>query len=65
MTGDQKRALFSLAFGGIAFPALVYWGFGEYIAGWVFVVLALGGFGSVYAGLTEAAANERMADGGE
>ncbi|RRQ24784.1 hypothetical protein D5687_01115 [Guyparkeria sp. SCN-R1] len=59
----NTRTWTSIALGGIAFPALVYWGFGEYIAGWVFVVLALGGYGAVYAGLTEAQANERMADG--
>ncbi|MCL7743403.1 hypothetical protein LV476_00345 [Guyparkeria hydrothermalis] len=59
----NARTWSAVVFGGIAFPALIYWGFGDYIAWWVFIVLSLGGYSAAYAGLTEAAANERIADG--
>lgn len=60
----DARALMAIIFGGVAFPALAYWLFGDYLAWWFVVIPALGVAGAVYGGLTDQKASERMADGG-
>ncbi len=62
MTGDQKRALFSLAFGGIGFPLVAYWMFGDEIVWWVYLIIGLLGAGGMYQQLTKDAAYHKMAN---
>lgn len=63
MTKQQNRAAWSIALGGVAMPAFIYFISGPGVwPWWMYALMIVIGPSSLYGALTEQEANERIAD---